>query len=56
MRNIPLAGIELTSQRVRGYMVTSELPGRPANIILNTSDITVTDTFEEDVYGVYFAV
>ena len=28
MRKIPFAGIELTSQRVRG---TSELPGRPAS-------------------------
>ena len=27
---IPFAGIELTSQRVRGYMDTSELPGQPA--------------------------
>ena len=30
MRNIPFAGIELTSQRVRGLRGTSELPGRPA--------------------------
>ena len=30
MRKIPLAGIELTSQRVRGLRGTSELPGRPA--------------------------
>ena len=29
MRNIPFAGIELTSQRVRGLRGTSELPGRP---------------------------
>ena len=28
MRKIPFAGIELTSQRVRGLRVTSELPGR----------------------------
>ena len=27
MRKIPFAGIELTSQRVRGYMDTSEVPG-----------------------------
>ena len=30
VRKIPLAGIELTSQRVRGLRGTSELPGRPA--------------------------
>ena len=30
MRKIPFAGIELTSQRVRGLQGTSELPGRPA--------------------------
>ena len=30
MRKIPFAGIELTYQRVRGYMDTSELPGRQA--------------------------
>ena len=29
MRKIPFAGIELTSQRVRGLQGTSELPGRP---------------------------
>ena len=28
---IPFAGIELTSQRVRGLRGTSELPGRPAS-------------------------
>ena len=28
MRKIPFAGIELTSQRVRGLRGTSELPGR----------------------------
>ena len=31
MRKIPFAGIELTSQRVRGLRGTSELPGRPAS-------------------------
>ena len=31
MRKIPYAGIELTSQRVRGLGGTSELPGRPAS-------------------------
>ena len=30
VRKIPFAGIELTSQRVRGLRCTSELPGRPA--------------------------
>ena len=30
MKKIPFAGIELTSQRVRGLRGTSELPGRPA--------------------------
>ena len=32
MRKIPFAGIELTSQRVRGLRGTSELPGRPLHI------------------------
>ena len=32
MRKIPFAGIELTSQRVRGLRGTSELPGRPADV------------------------
>ena len=30
VRKIPFAGIELTSQRVRGLRGTTELPGRPA--------------------------
>ena len=30
VRKIPFAGVELTSQRVRGLRGTSELPGRPA--------------------------
>ena len=34
MRKIPFAGIELTSQRVRGLRSTSELPGRPADCVL----------------------
>ena len=29
MRKIPFAGVELTSQRVRGLRGTSELQGRP---------------------------
>ena len=33
MRKIPLAGIELTSQRVRGLRGTSELPGQRANLV-----------------------
>ena len=32
MRRIPFAGVELTSQRVRGLRGTSELPGRPERI------------------------
>ena len=32
MRKIPFAGVELTSQRVRGLRGTSELPGRPIAI------------------------
>ena len=32
MRKILFAGIELTSQRVRGLRGTSELPGRPAQV------------------------
>ena len=35
MRKIPFAGIELTSQRVRGLRGTSELPGRPAYPVIN---------------------
>ena len=31
MRKIPFAGIELTSQRVRGLRGTSELRGRPVS-------------------------
>ena len=39
MRKIPFAGVELTSQRVRGLRGTSELPGRPVdyNVILYRS-------------------
>ena len=33
VRKIPFAGIELTSQRVRGLRGTSELPGRPVRMI-----------------------
>ena len=40
MRKILFAGIELTSQRVRGLRGTSELPGRPA-IYIN-SDISAS--------------
>ena len=32
VRKIPFAGIELTSQRVRGLRGTTELPGRPASV------------------------
>ena len=34
MRKIPFAGIELTSQRVRGLRGTSELPGPPCTVCL----------------------
>ena len=34
VRKIPFAGIELTFQRVRGLRDTSELPGRPARVVL----------------------
>ena len=33
MRKIPFAGVELTSQRVRGLRGSSELPGRPAQYV-----------------------
>ena len=36
VRKIPFAGIELTSHRVRGLRGTSELPGRPALVKINT--------------------
>ena len=36
VRTIPFAGIELTSQRVRGLRGTSELPGRPACIVYSS--------------------
>ena len=34
MRKIPFAGIDLTSQRVRGLRGTSELPGRPVHVLI----------------------
>ena len=34
VRKVPFAGIELTSQRVRGLRGTSELPGRPMVVIV----------------------
>ena len=34
VRKIPFAGVELTSQRVRGLRGTCELPGRPARVKL----------------------
>ena len=37
VRKIPFAGIELTSQRVRGLRGTSELPGRPASTVVVSS-------------------
>ena len=41
MRKIPFAGIELTSQRVRGLRGTSELPGRPARYKYEGSDFSL---------------
>ena len=35
VRKIPFAGIELTSQRVRGLRGTSELPGRPVYVYIS---------------------
>ena len=40
-RKVPLAGIELTSQRVRGLRGTSELPGRPASGVTKKRDLQV---------------
>ena len=34
VRKIPFASIELTSQRVRGYVVSLSYPGRPAMAII----------------------
>ena len=34
MRKISFAGVELTSQRVRGLRGTSELPGRPVRALI----------------------
>ena len=34
MGKIPFAGIELTSQRVRGLRGTSELPERPVDMVV----------------------
>ena len=43
MRKIPFAGVELTSQRVRGLRGTSELPGRPVlyKYLISTSTYLV---------------
>ena len=41
VRKVPLAGIELTSQRVRGLRGTSELPGRPASGVTKKRDLQV---------------
>ena len=40
VRKIPFAGIELTSQRVRGLRGTSELPGRPSTVVVIIYDNT----------------
>ena len=45
VRKIPFAGIELTSQRVRGLRGgTSELPGRPVLCLINTGIIIIIRT------------
>ena len=44
VRKIPFAGVELTSQRVRGLRDTSELPGRPACNLINIYIHTHTHT------------
>ena len=41
VRKIPFAGIELTSQRVRGLRGTSEPPGRPASGVTKKRDLQV---------------
>ena len=52
MRKIPFAGVELTSQRVRGFRGTSELPGRPAvgthanSILVNTRNCIMASVAE----------
>ena len=51
MRKIPFAGIELTSQRVRGLRGTSELPGRPT---IYYNSITIIQY--EEQYQVYSVV
>ena len=47
VRKIPFAGIELTSQRVRGLRGTSELPGRPATVV----DLLLIVGKKADSYG-----
>ena len=42
VRKIPFAGIELTSQRVRGLRDTSELPGRPARVVLKNRIVSMS--------------
>ena len=42
VRKIPFTEIELTSQRVRRYEVTSELPGRPVS---TRFDFTLRDIY-----------
>ena len=61
MRKIPFAGIELTSQRIRGLRGTSELPGRPApvrawnvDIFYNTGDLSPLDNDENRLLRVIF--
>ena len=49
MRKIPFAGIELTSQRVRGLRGTSELPGRPETY--NTCTVTNKRRFWQVIFS-----
>ena len=53
VRKIPFAGIELTSQRVRGLRGTSELPGRPAIIngtLARSLEPVVTECKEHTIH------
>ena len=47
VRKIPFAGVELTSQRVRGLQGTSKLPGRPAAhyVVSMGKAFTITGAF-----------
>ena len=51
MRKIPFAGIELTSQRVRGLRGTYELPGRPGKITFSLSPFAPENLISRDGFG-----